>query len=390
MGHKKIILLFGPTASGKSRLALDIAKKFNGEIVNADSMQIYKEIKVLSAKPEDKSIKHHLYGFVSVKKNFSVGLWYKLAAKKINEINKKDKIAIVVGGTGLYFKILIDGLSEIPEVPTIDMNLNPTGRFYMRNSYSRRYPGIFKGIFLAGGPGSGKSYVAQQLFGIPETINVSTYGLKMVNQDQELELFLNKFYGPKSGADSTVDYLNIQAYPPELFKQLTDPNFDDYAGLRGSAKYLSRKRMAKYLEGRLGVIIDGTGHKYNAIKKERQDLLDLGYDTYMVFVTTSLEVAQQRNESRPRRLPADLVEKSWKKVMANMAYFQGLFGNANFMIVDNNKHLTPEEAKKKFKMLVEKGIKKFIKRPIRSKIAKKWIQQQKLVPKQDLKQMLGK
>ena len=146
MGHKKIILLFGPTASGKSRLALDIAKKFNGEIVNADSMQIYKEIKVLSAKPEDKSIKHHLYGFVSVKKNFSVGLWYKLAAKKINEINKKDKIAIVVGGTGLYFKILIDGLSEIPEVPTIDMNLNPTGRFYMRNSYSRRYPGIFKGI----------------------------------------------------------------------------------------------------------------------------------------------------------------------------------------------------------------------------------------------------
>ena len=146
MSYKKIILLFGPTASGKSRLALDIAKKFNGEIVNADSMQIYKEIKVLSAKPEDKSIKHHLYGFVSVKKNFSVGLWYKLAAKKINEINKKDKIAIVVGGTGLYFKILIDGLSEIPEVPTIDMNLNPMVRFYMRNSYSRRYAEIFRGI----------------------------------------------------------------------------------------------------------------------------------------------------------------------------------------------------------------------------------------------------
>ncbi len=253
-----------------------------------------------------------------------------------------------------------------------------------------RDPGIFKGIFLAGGPGSGKSYVAQQLFGIPETINVSTYGLKMVNQDQELELFLNKFYGPKSGADSTVDYLNIQAYPPELFKQLTDPTFDDYAGLRGSAKYLSRKRMKHYLKGRLGVIIDGTGHKYNAIKRERQDLVDLGYDTYMVFVTTSLEVAQQRNESRPRRLPADLVEKSWKKVMANMAYFQGLFGNANFMIVDNNKHLSPEEAKKKFKMLVEKGIKAFIKKPIKSKIAKKWIAQQKLVPKKDLKQMLGK
>ena len=253
-----------------------------------------------------------------------------------------------------------------------------------------RDPGIFKGIFLAGGPGSGKSYVAQQLFGIPETINVSTYGLKMVNQDQELELFLNKFYGPRSGADSTVDYLNIQAYPPELFKQLTDPTFDDYAGLRGSAKYLSRRRMSKYLEGRLGVIIDGTGHKYNSIKNERQDLVDLGYDTYMVFVTTSLEVAQERNESRPRKLPADLVEKSWKNVQKNMAFFQGLFGGSNFLIVDNNKHLSPEEAKKKFKMLVEKGIKKFINKPVKSKIAKKWIAQQKLVPKKDLKQMLKK
>ena len=244
-----------------------------------------------------------------------------------------------------------------------------------------RDPGIFKGIFLAGGPGSGKSYVAQQLFGIPETINVSTYGLKMVNQDQELELFLNKFYGPKSGADSTVDYLNIQAYPPELFKQLTDPNFDDYAGLRGSAKYLSRKRMKHYLKGRLGVIIDGTGHKYNAIKRERQDLMDLGYDTYMVFVTTSLEVAQQRNESRPRKLPADLVEKSWKKVMANMAYFQGLFGNANFLLVDNNQHLNPKQAQKKFNMLVGKGISKFIKRPIKNNQAKKWIEKQKLLKK---------
>ena len=127
-------------------------------------------------------------------------------------------------------------------------------------------PGIFKAVFLAGGPGSGKSYVAGQLFGIPDNINVSVTGLKMVNQDQELETMLNKFYGPNSGADSTVDYLNIQAYPPELFKQLTDPTFDDYAGLRGSAKYLSKKRMQGYLKGRLGVIIDGTGHKYKITK----------------------------------------------------------------------------------------------------------------------------
>ena len=144
---KKIILLFGPTASGKSRLAVDIAKEFNGEIVNADSMQVYKEVKVLSARPNEKSVKHHLYGFVSVKENFSVGSWYELAVKKIKDINKKGKPALVVGGTGLYFKVLIDGLVKIPEVPKIDYSyLNPKGKWMMQNHYGKRYPKIFEGI----------------------------------------------------------------------------------------------------------------------------------------------------------------------------------------------------------------------------------------------------
>jgi len=147
MKHKKIILLFGPTASGKSQLALDIAKKLNGEIINSDSMQIYREIKVLSARPQNtKDIKHHLYGFISVKKNFSVGIWHKLVVKKINKIRKKGKIAIVVGGTGLYFKVLIDGLSEIPKVPIIDINLDLSKRLHIRKSYSLNNPEIFKGI----------------------------------------------------------------------------------------------------------------------------------------------------------------------------------------------------------------------------------------------------
>ena len=137
---KKIILLFGPTASGKSRLALDIAKEFNCEIINADSMQVYKEVKILSARPNNKSIKHHLYGFVSVKKNFSTGSWYKLAAKKIKDINKRGKVALVVGGTGLYFKALTDGLSEIPEVPKINMNSKLDKNYILEN------PKIFKGI----------------------------------------------------------------------------------------------------------------------------------------------------------------------------------------------------------------------------------------------------
>ena len=147
MSYRKIILLFGPTASGKSKLAIDIAKYLKGEIVNADSMQVYKEIKILSVRPNDKNIKHHLYGFVSAKKNFSVGSWYKLAATKIKEINKRGKAAIVAGGTGLYFKALVDGLAEIPEVPKINYShLNLTDRSKLQNYYSKMNPKIFEGI----------------------------------------------------------------------------------------------------------------------------------------------------------------------------------------------------------------------------------------------------
>ena len=86
---KKIILLFGPTASGKRKVAIDIAKEFNCEIINADSMQVYKEIKILSARPDKSEIRHHFYGFISAKNTFSVGKWCKLVAKKIKEIQKK-------------------------------------------------------------------------------------------------------------------------------------------------------------------------------------------------------------------------------------------------------------------------------------------------------------
>ena len=115
----KIILISGPTASGKSIFAIKIAKKIDGEIVNADSMQIYKQLKILSARPDPKlyqKIKHHLYGFHDVKKNFSTGDWLKLVKKKIKEIQKRKKIPILVGGTGLYFKALTDGLVKIPNI----------------------------------------------------------------------------------------------------------------------------------------------------------------------------------------------------------------------------------------------------------------------------------
>ena len=116
----KIILISGPTASGKSFFAVEIAKKINGEIINADSMQVYKQLKILTARPnkiDQKNIKHHLYGMIDLNKSFSTGQWLKFTIKKIKEIKKRGKIPILVGGTGLYFQSLINGLVKIPKIP---------------------------------------------------------------------------------------------------------------------------------------------------------------------------------------------------------------------------------------------------------------------------------
>ena len=116
----KIFLIAGPTASGKSKLAIKIAKKVKGEIINADSMQVYKDFQVLTARPQkkdQKNIKHHMYGFVSLSKHFSTGEWLKIVIKKIRQIQKKGKVPIIVGGTGLYFQSLLNGLVKIPNIP---------------------------------------------------------------------------------------------------------------------------------------------------------------------------------------------------------------------------------------------------------------------------------
>tara|TARA_B100000035_G_scaffold124650_1_gene106135 strand:+ start:1666 stop:2574 length:909 start_codon:yes stop_codon:yes gene_type:complete len=121
----KIVLIYGPTASGKSDFAIRLAKKIKGEIINADSMQVYKELKILTARPLKKDyqkIKHHLYGFIEGKKSFSTGDWLKLATKKIYEIKRKKKVPILVGGTGLYYKALVEGLVKIPNIPSTFRN----------------------------------------------------------------------------------------------------------------------------------------------------------------------------------------------------------------------------------------------------------------------------
>ena len=115
-------------------------------------------------------------------------------------------------------------------------------------------PGILKAIFLAGGPGSGKGYVSKGLFGIPKKVNVSAYGMKVVNQDRELERMLKKY-----GFGTDLDDM-----PEELFRQLTDPDYEDYSGMRSRAKEMTTDRKKMYMQGRLGLIIDGTGHKYGS------------------------------------------------------------------------------------------------------------------------------
>ena len=137
--RSKIILISGSTASGKSNFAVKIANKINGEIINADSMQVYKQLKILTARPnkeEQKNIKHHLYGVVDVNKSFSTGQWLKLAIKKIKEIRKRKKTPILVGGTGLYFQSIINGLVKIPNIP---LKLRNKVRFIQKKEGQKKF-----------------------------------------------------------------------------------------------------------------------------------------------------------------------------------------------------------------------------------------------------------
>ena len=229
-------------------------------------------------------------------------------------------------------------------------------------------PGILKAVFLAGGPGSGKTYIAKGLFGIPERVNVSQTGMKMVNSDKELKFLLNKYgFGT-----------NLDALPDEVFANLTGDG-PDSSGLRNFAKDLTAERRRLYQNGRLGMIVDGTGDDYQKIAREKAELEEIGYQTYMIFVNTTLEVALQRNELRDRVLPQSIVSQSHKEVNRNIGAFQGLFGSSNFMIVDNNEQKTEDQAKKRFKMLVKQGLGKFVKSPIKSKKALSWIRKQKIL-----------
>ena len=258
------------------------------------------------------------------------------------------------------------GFFKLSEIEAYKKWIKKTLRVELVEGY--KDPGIFKAVFLAGGPGSGKTYIAKGLFGIPDKVNVSQTGMKMVNSDKELKYLLNKF-----GFGTDLDSL-----PDEVFQNLTGDG-PDSSGLRNFAKDLTAERRRLYQNGRLGMIIDGTGDDYQKIAGEKAELEKIGYQTYMIFVNTTLEVALERNENRDRVLPQSIVSQSHKEVNRNIGAFQGLFGSSNFMIVDNNEQKTENQAKKRFKMLVKQGLGKFVKAPIKSKKALSWIRKQKIL-----------
>ena len=169
-------------------------------------------------------------------------------------------------------------------------------------------PGIFKAFFLAGGPGSGKTFVTQSAF--------AGTGLKLVNSDVKFERDLRK--------------ANLSLKMPDEEKYFRDR-------IRQGAKEFVGKQMDQYLKGRLGMIIDSTARDYSSIQRQYNLLRNIGYDCYMVFVNTSLEVALERNRTRSRSIPEYIVQKSWKGVQSNMGAFQKVFGHSKILILDNNK-----------------------------------------------------
>ena len=199
-------------------------------------------------------------------------------------------------------------------------------------------PNILKAFFLAGGPGSGKSYVVQRTTG--------GMGMRIVNSDIEFEKKLKD-------AGLSLDIREL------------DPTVRDE--IRGRAKKITAKRRANYVEGRLGLIIDGTGKDYDKIAKQATQLKQLGYDVHMIFVNTSLETALERNAKRDRTVPRSIATKSWKTVQSNMGKFSQYF-RQNFIVVDNN------DSKEDVMGPVFKQVMSLAKKKVQNKTGLNWIQ----------------
>lgn len=214
-------------------------------------------------------------------------------------------------------------------------------------------PGVCKAIFLAGGPGSGKSSAAKIIFGIPDNFNISIQGLKLVNSDKAFEMFLDK---DKLSKD-------LSSYSKDEFDKLTaGPDSP-----REKAKRLTTSAFKGYIDGRLGLIIDGTGATYDKIETMKLSLEEIGYDCFMVIVNTNLQNAIARNKKRSRIIPDDLLKSKWQAVQDNLGRFQSLFGRSKCVIIDNN------QLELKIDSRILSIINKFITSPVKNIIGRKWL-----------------
>lgn len=245
-------------------------------------------------------------------------------------------------------------------------------------------PGILKCIFLAGGPGSGKSYIANEIFGVGKSAinSVSAGGLKLVNSDTAFEKAL------KDNGINPKDLGRFEKEDPKMWNTIAGE--DNPNSIRNQAKKITKQQQAFYEAGRLGMIIDGTGDEVTKIKEKKAHAEDLGYDCYMVFVNTSLEVAQKRNSSRDRTLSDDRVIQVWKACQNNLGAFQSMF-SGNFIIVDNTEY---KKYQSKFRdrksgevkivdtniaQNIQKAIDSFLRKTIYNQIGKKWIETAKML-----------
>ena len=207
-------------------------------------------------------------------------------------------------------------------------------------------PHIFKAVFLAGGPGSGKSFVHSKM--------LKGSGLKSVNSDEVYEYLANKENFDLSDPDKVAS--------------------DQGQEMRDRAKSLTSSREKLYLDGRLGLVIDGTGKDVKKVSQMNVKLQALGYDTMMLFVNTSLDVAQQRNTQRQRSVPKDMVKDMWHNVQQNIMKFQQIFGASDFHIVDNSGGLEDPDRKQNFDK-VYRNIQNFINKEPARPLAKRWLSQ---------------
>jgi cytidylate kinase len=214
-------------------------------------------------------------------------------------------------------------------------------------------PGIFKAFFLAGGPGSGKSFVARNVF--------TGTGLKFVNSDIFFE---------KSLRDAGLS--------------LTLPDEEQYFRdmLRTKAKAKAENQASLYVKGRLGLVVDATGRDYNVIHNQASQLKQLGYDCYMIFVNTSLEVALERNAKRERTVPEYVTRTSWQGVQNNIGKFQNFFGMEYFIVVDNSK--SEQELITQTMNKVNAIVRRYLNTPIKSYIAKRWMAKERMARRKDV------